>query len=55
MADDGNNAVSAMAACWVLTALVFVFLLLRVYTRLHFVSVYGADDLFYLMGFVSDT
>lgn len=42
-----------MGVVWTMTALVFVFIVLRAYTRIVFIAAYGIDDHFYLVGFVS--
>ncbi|KAK8062670.1 hypothetical protein PG997_014767, partial [Apiospora hydei] len=41
-----------MAVLWALTAIVFVFLLLRIYTRVICVASYGVDDHFFLIAFL---
>ncbi|KAK4641122.1 hypothetical protein QC761_609580 [Podospora bellae-mahoneyi] len=46
---DGPWAVSVM---WIVTALTFVFVLLRIYTRAYVVGSYGLDDHVYNLAFV---
>ncbi|KAK4171451.1 hypothetical protein QBC36DRAFT_366486 [Triangularia setosa] len=46
---DGPWAVSVM---WIVTALTFVFVLLRIYTRTYVVESYGLDDHVYNLAFV---
>lgn len=48
----GGVAPSALAAMYSLTGVVFVFTLLRVYTRLVVVKSYGMDDHVYVLAFV---
>lgn len=43
----------AMGVMWFLTALVFFFLCLRLYTRLVCLASYGIDDHIYAIAFVS--
>jgi hypothetical protein len=45
-------ATAAIVVIWVFTALTFLFLLLRVYTRFGHLSAYGADDYIILLSFV---
>lgn len=47
---DGPWAVSVM---WIVTALTFVFVLLRIYTRTYVVESYCIDDHVYNFAFVS--
>ncbi|KAK4156596.1 hypothetical protein C8A00DRAFT_40981 [Chaetomidium leptoderma] len=42
----------ALAVMWLLTAIVFFFLLLRLYTRIVCVASYGLDDHVYLLAFI---
>lgn len=49
----GGDGPWAMAVLWSLTGVVFVFLLLRIYTRLYCISSYGVDDYLYAISFVS--
>ncbi|KAK3376498.1 hypothetical protein B0T24DRAFT_221134 [Lasiosphaeria ovina] len=48
----GGDAPWALGVMWFLTALVFVFLLLRLYTRIVCLAAYGLDDHVYLVAFV---
>ena len=48
----GGEAPSALAAMYSLTAVVLVFTILRVYTRLVVVKSYGMDDHIYVLAFV---
>ncbi|KAK7912186.1 hypothetical protein PG985_014667 [Apiospora marii] len=41
-----------MAVLWALTAIVFIFLLMRIYTRVICVASYGVDDHFFLIAFL---
>ena len=41
-----------MSVIWAMTAIVFVFLMLRTYTRVAYIAAYGIDDHFYLISFV---
>ncbi|KAK8029540.1 beta-lactamase family protein [Apiospora rasikravindrae] len=41
-----------MAVLWILTVIVFIFLLLRIYTRVICVASYGVDDHFFLIAFL---
>ncbi|KAK8079299.1 hypothetical protein PG994_003106 [Apiospora phragmitis] len=41
-----------MAVLWALTAIVFLFLLMRIYTRVICVASYGVDDHFFLIAFL---
>lgn len=43
-----------MAANWAMTTVVLVFVLMRLYTRVKFVSIYGLDDYLYILAFVSE-
>ncbi|KAI1458695.1 hypothetical protein F4805DRAFT_423363 [Annulohypoxylon moriforme] len=47
--DDGAKAVTAM---WALTAMSFIFVVLRAYTRLVVVKAYGIDDHVYNLAFI---
>ncbi|KAK7953047.1 hypothetical protein PG988_013741 [Apiospora saccharicola] len=40
-----------MAVLWALTGIVFIFLLMRIYTRVICVASYGADDHFFMIAF----
>ncbi|KAG9255793.1 uncharacterized protein F5Z01DRAFT_699609 [Emericellopsis atlantica] len=48
----GGEAHWAMAVMWTFTAFVFLFLLLRIYTRVVCLSSYGLDDHIYVVAFV---
>lgn len=48
-----DMAVWFVAVCWSLAAVVFIFLLLRLYTRIRYISAYGVDDWLFLAAFVS--
>jgi hypothetical protein len=48
----GGDGVWAVALMWVLTAIAFVFTLLRIYTRVIVVKSYGMDDHVYVLAFV---
>lgn len=48
----GGEALWAMPVMWVLTVLVFFFLLLRLYTRIVCLAAYGVDDHIYAVAFV---
>lgn len=37
-----------MGVGWSFVVLVFIFLILRIYTRIHYISVYGLDDYAYI-------
>lgn len=50
MSGDGPWSVAVM---WALTAIVLVFTLLRLYTRIVVVKSYGMDDHVYVAAFVS--
>ena len=50
----GGDATWALGVMWFLTALVFFFLCLRLYTRLYCLASYGIDDHIYAVAFVSD-
>ncbi|KAK8045876.1 hypothetical protein PG996_013940 [Apiospora saccharicola] len=41
-----------MAVLWALTGIVFIFLLMRIYTRVICVASYGADDHFFMIAFL---
>lgn len=47
-----GKAPGAMAAMWTFVALVFIFLCLRLYTRIVCVASYGLDDHVYSLAFV---
>ena len=51
----GGDAPWALAIMWVLVAMVFILLLLRLYTRMVCVAAYGIDDHIYMVAFVSIT
>lgn len=42
----------ALGVMWVMVALVFLFMMLRLYTRLVFLASYGLDDHIYVVAFV---
>lgn len=48
-----DSEAMAIGVCWGLTGLAILFILLRIYTRFHYVSVYGLDDLSYFVALVS--
>ncbi|KAK3391827.1 hypothetical protein B0T20DRAFT_362125 [Sordaria brevicollis] len=48
----GGDAHWALAVMWVLVGLVFVLLLLRLYTRIVCVAAYGVDDHIYMVAFI---
>ncbi|SPO00301.1 related to integral membrane protein pth11 [Cephalotrichum gorgonifer] len=48
----GGDAVWALSVMWFLAALVFFFLLLRLYTRLFCLASFGVDDHIYAVAFV---
>lgn len=48
-----GDAPWALGIMWFLTALVFFFLMLRLYTRLFCLASYGIDDHIYAVAFVS--
>lgn len=48
----GGEAVWAMPVSWMMTAVVFAFVLLRAYTRISCVAAFGVDDYIYLVAFV---
>ncbi|KAK9415237.1 putative Integral membrane protein pth11 [Seiridium unicorne] len=48
----GGTAPSAITAMWILTALTFVFVILRIYTRIWVVHSYGIDDHVYNLAFL---
>lgn len=52
MGGDGPWAVAVM---WSLTAVTFVFVLLRIYTRVGVVNSFGIDDHVYNLAFVSQS
>ncbi|KAI1337065.1 hypothetical protein F5Y15DRAFT_418376 [Xylariaceae sp. FL0016] len=47
-----EDAVTALAILWTLCAVTFVFVLLRLYTRIKIVQVYGIDDHFFNAAFI---
>ncbi|KAI1267083.1 hypothetical protein F5Y18DRAFT_444823 [Xylariaceae sp. FL1019] len=47
-----GNGVGTIASMWVLTALVTVFLLLRLYTRLVTLRAFGGDDIVFILAFL---
>lgn len=49
----GGDGPWSVAVMWVLTAVVLVFTLLRLYTRIVVVKSYGMDDHVYVGAFVS--
>lgn len=49
----GGSAPAALGVMWFMTALVFFFLCLRLYTRLVCLASYGIDDHIYAVAFVS--
>jgi hypothetical protein len=49
----GGEAPSAVIAMWILTAMTFVFVVLRTYTRMYVVKSSGIDDHVYNLAFVS--
>lgn len=53
MAVDDNDELLISAVMWILVAVAFVFLVLRFYTRIRYVSVYGPDDIAYVLAVVS--
>ncbi|KAH8175667.1 hypothetical protein LIA77_04085 [Sarocladium implicatum] len=48
----GGEAVWALSVMWALVAIVFAFLLLRLYTRIVCLAAYGVDDHIYLAAFI---
>ncbi|KAH7631609.1 hypothetical protein B0T09DRAFT_105860 [Sordaria sp. MPI-SDFR-AT-0083] len=48
----GGDAGWALAIMWVLVAIVFILLLLRLYTRIVCVAAYGIDDHIYMVAFI---
>ena len=48
--DDGVGIVATM---WALTGLTFIFVILRIYTRIVVVKFFGIDDHVYNVAFVS--
>lgn len=52
MGGDGRRAVTVM---WALTIVTFVFVVLRTYTRLVVVKLFGIDDQVYILAFVYST
>ncbi|KAF9873461.1 hypothetical protein CkaCkLH20_08920 [Colletotrichum karsti] len=48
----GGDAIWALPVMWLLTGLVFFFLVLRLYTRIVCVASYGVDDHIYIVAFV---
>lgn len=55
MSSIGGEAPMVLGVLWTLTAVTFVFVLLRVYTRLKVLDAYGIDDHFFNIAFVSKT
>jgi hypothetical protein len=53
MSELGGDGPLCIAVMWSLTFIVFVFLLIRVYTRVVCVAAYGIDDHFYLLSMVN--
>jgi hypothetical protein len=48
----GGDAPWAMAVMWLMCSLAFLFLCLRLYTRIVCVTSYGIDDHVYVVAFV---
>jgi len=48
-----GDAPWALGVMWTLTFIVFVFVILRLYTRVLIVKIFGVDDLVYNIAFVS--
>lgn len=47
-----GDAPWVLGVCWALTALVLVFVLLRIYTRVRIVDSFGYDDSTYIAAYV---
>ena len=47
-----GDAPWVLGVCWMLTALVLVFVLLRIYTRVFIVDSFGYDDSAYIVAYV---
>jgi hypothetical protein len=52
MSELGGDGPLCIAVMWSLTFIVFIFLLVRVYTRIVCVAAYGVDDHFYAVSMV---
>lgn len=50
----GGKAPEAMAIMWTLTAVTWIIVLLRIYTRALIVRQFGADDYVFVLSGVSD-
>lgn len=48
-----DNASTALAIMWMMAGVVFVLVILRVYTRVVYLAAYGIDDWIYVAAFVS--
>lgn len=49
----GEHASTALAIMWMMAGLVFILVILRVYTRVVCMAAYGTDDWIYVAAFVS--
>lgn len=50
---EGNDGVWVADAIWGLNGLVFSMMLLRLYTRIRYITMYGPDDYLNIAAFVS--